>query len=253
MKYQAKQTGNQSAELLLYGDVGIGHWGEGFTAKQIGDDLKSIGRVSELTVGISSAGGLVTEGLAIFNLLRHHAAHITTRVDSVAASIASVIFMAGDSREMMDNSMLMIHNARGIAAGEVVAGETRFLDFVKKAKDDLETANDQIVSIYDKATGSNLSERQIRAMMTEETLIDSSEALDMGFTDRRTEAFPMAAMADFSRFEGVGYDKLREAMTSKPATNWQNVGSKPAGKPTLRQAAKLANLQLRVATFSDSV
>ena len=96
------------AELWLYGIVG-GYWW-GFNAKDIGDQLRGLD-VDDLTVRIHSPGGDVFEGIAIANLLRNHKARVTTVVDGLAASSASIIAIAGDEVVMSPGSQMMIHDA----------------------------------------------------------------------------------------------------------------------------------------------
>ncbi|MGW6747635.1 head maturation protease, ClpP-related [Streptomyces sp. NPDC055006] len=101
------------AEVMLYDE--IGGW-FGATADEFIADLRGV-TSPNLRVRINSPGGSVFEGIAIANALRSHPANVVIQVDSVAASIASVIAMAGDRVEMAPNSMLMIHDASGVCLG----------------------------------------------------------------------------------------------------------------------------------------
>src|SRR6059036_2863063 len=105
---------SDEAEVMLYDE--IGGW-YGATADQFIADLRGI-TSPNLRVRINSPGGSVFEGIAIANALRSHPGNVVIQVDSVAASIASVIAMAGDRVEMAPNSMLMIHEASGRAWGK---------------------------------------------------------------------------------------------------------------------------------------
>ena len=106
-------TDSDEAEIMLYDE--IGGW-YGATADQFIADLRGI-TAPNLRVRINSPGGSVFEGIAIANALRSHPGNVIVQVDSVAASIASVIAMAGDRVEMAPNSMLMIHDASGVCLG----------------------------------------------------------------------------------------------------------------------------------------
>ncbi|MEV3857733.1 head maturation protease, ClpP-related [Streptomyces sp. NPDC050095] len=106
-------AGSDEAEVMLYDE--IGGW-FGATADEFIADLRGI-TAPNLRVRINSPGGSVFEGIAIANALRSHPANVVIQVDSVAASIASVIAMAGDRVEMAPNSMLMIHDASGVCLG----------------------------------------------------------------------------------------------------------------------------------------
>lgn len=72
----------------------IGGWG--ITAQQFSEDLKSLGDISHISLHIHSPGGDVFDGIAIYNLQNKHPAKVTVQIDGLAASMASVIAMAGD-------------------------------------------------------------------------------------------------------------------------------------------------------------
>ena len=89
-----------NGEIVLYGFVGENFWGDGFTARDVLDALADHGRDNDVTVRINSGGGYVDDGIAIFNALKAHKGKVTVIVDSMAASSASVIAMAGEERLM---------------------------------------------------------------------------------------------------------------------------------------------------------
>lgn len=100
-------------EILIYGIVGDS-W-DGLDANTLvplisaGDD--------DLDVRINSPGGYVMEGLAIVNAIAREVAkgrNVTTHIDGLAASMGSVIAMAGTEILMADNALIMIHNPRNI-------------------------------------------------------------------------------------------------------------------------------------------
>ena len=111
----------RAAEILIYGDIGESWDGESVTAANFARALDSLA-VEELTVRINSYGGAVADALAIYNALRRKGqnALITTLVDGVAASSASMIAMAGDTVAMAANALLMIHAPWGAAVGNAV-------------------------------------------------------------------------------------------------------------------------------------
>lgn len=84
----------------------------GFSAEELTDTLRRIDPTTPLTVHITSMGGQVIEGLAIYNLLRGHKGEVTTIANGMAGSIAGIIFLAGDKRQIIDNSQVLIHRAR---------------------------------------------------------------------------------------------------------------------------------------------
>ena len=103
----------KGAEIVIYDEIGA----FGIPAKAFLDELKALGPVAELTVRINSPGGSVFDGVAIYNALKRHDAAITVWIDGIAASIASMIAMAGDEVVMPENAMLMLHDPSGLVHG----------------------------------------------------------------------------------------------------------------------------------------
>lgn len=113
--YVAMLQEGDNTELLIYGDIG-GWDEESVQAMEVVQKLRA-SKVPEIHVRINSFGGSVSDGLAIFNALRRHDAKIITHIDGVAASIASLIAMAGDVIKAAASSMLMIHAPWTMALG----------------------------------------------------------------------------------------------------------------------------------------
>ncbi|AIC11319.1 Peptidase S14, ClpP [Xylella fastidiosa subsp. sandyi Ann-1] len=98
----------KQAELLLYGPIGDDFWEEGVTAASLIAQLSTV-TAPLIHVRINSNGGVVSDGLAIYNALTAHPATIHVTIDGVAASIASLIAQAGTTRRVYPNSLMMIH------------------------------------------------------------------------------------------------------------------------------------------------
>ena len=148
-------------------------WFDSVSAQDVRRELKSIGDVDEINVRINSEGGDVFDGVAIFNLLRDHRADITVNVDGVAASIASVVAMAGDSVVMGTSSFMMIHAPWAQTAG--TAAELR------APAEILERVGEEIISAYQ--VRSPLDREQLRQMMHDETWMGPAAAQTFGFAD----------------------------------------------------------------------
>lgn len=117
----AFNTGSDgTADLLIYGPIGDFFWGEGITAMSIVEQLGQI-TASTINVRINSDGGVVQDGLAIYNALKRHGARIHVTIDGIAASIASLIAMAGDQIDMPANTMMMLHAPHAGAWGNAAA------------------------------------------------------------------------------------------------------------------------------------
>lgn len=177
-----------SAEILLYGE--IGSWG--ITALQFAEDLKALGDVSRLTIRINSPGGSVAEGMAMYSALRDHPATKTVSVEGVAASMGSVIAMAGDTVIMQAGSLMMIHDPRAWLDGPTRAEELR------RSADVLDKMKAGAVAAYKAKTG--LPEDEIGALMDAETWMTPEEAVALGFADAIGCAVDATACADLSRF-----------------------------------------------------
>ncbi len=174
-----------SAEIFLYDE--IGGWGIG--AKQFIDELRALDGLP-ITLRIHSPGGSVLDGHAIYSALKRHDGQITVAIDGLAASMASVIAMAGDRVTMAENGFIMIHNPSGMALGES--------DDMRKAAELLDKMRDGLVNIYVARTG--MAVKKIEKMMDEETWMNSTEARGLGFIDDVTEEIDIAAKFDLSKF-----------------------------------------------------
>lgn len=171
-KYYSMTKTDNAATINIYGDITSYPWFENdVSAGNLSRQLEELSGVSEINVYINSYGGEVAEGLAIYNALKRHKAKVKTYCDGFAASIASVIFMAGEERFMNDSSLLMIHNAWSYVQGN--AKELR------KQADDLDKITQASVTAY--KAHSNLSEDEIAELMDKETWILPEEAVEYGF------------------------------------------------------------------------
>src|SRR3972149_1430990 len=108
--------GAKSAEILIYGDIGESWYGDSVLAKDFVQELMALD-ADEITVRINSFGGSVSDGIAIYNAIKRHKAATTVVRDGVAASIPGLIAMAGDTVEMAENALLMIHAPWGLSMG----------------------------------------------------------------------------------------------------------------------------------------
>lgn len=175
----------QSGEIFLYQPIGSDFFGEGLTGESVILALDSLGG-KRATVRINSPGGSVFEGIAIFNALKRYSGGVDVVIDSLAASIASIIALAGETRTSSKGSLWMIHRAMSFAFGNQ--------DELGKALAMLETADKTLVGIYAEATGKDAAE--IESLMSAETWFTADEAVDFGLatkTDGKATAAPQAA------------------------------------------------------------
>lgn len=178
-------------EILIYDGIGADFWGDGVTAKGFAKDLAALGSISKLTVRINSGGGDVFDGIAIYEAIARHSAQKTVVIDGLAASIASVIAMAGDEIKIAPAGFVMIHNARSLTFGDAHAK--------RKAADLLDSVSGQMAGIYVSRTRN--AAKTVREWMDAETWFTADDAISAGFADRKTdEAVKVAACVDLSRF-----------------------------------------------------
>lgn len=200
------------SDLLLYGAIG---W-DVMALDVVREVSKAKGE--KLTVRVNSPGGYVWEGLAIANAIKGHG-NTTTHVDGLAASMGSVIFLAGKKRLMAAGSRLMIHNPTSYAGGEAndLRAEADVLDGI---------AND-MAAMYSEVTGGKVSVDKAREMMDAETWLSPDEAVALGF-------------AHGIEGKAAAFAKIPESMKFKHAPQEATVPT-PENEPSLleRMLAKV--------------
>jgi len=179
-KLEIKAKSNGIAEMFMYGDISR----YDINAREVGKELRKLdAKINTLEIRLFSGGGDVFEGIAIYNLLKQSDKKIVMYIDGLAASIASVIMLAGDEVIMGEGSQVMIHKPWSIAAGN----SNDFMELI----DQLDRVENEMIKIYQKATG--LPESQIMKMLSEETWFNTDEAIEFNFADKIIE--PQAHMS----------------------------------------------------------
>jgi ATP-dependent Clp endopeptidase proteolytic subunit ClpP len=216
------------ATIEVYEEIGKDWWTqEGMGAKEFAAALKEVPADQDIIVAINSPGGNVWDGLAIYHQLQARKDRVTCRVDGIAASIASVIAMAGTITEMPENALMMIHNPWSIAMGDA--------DAMRKAADELDKHRDVLVGIYHDKTG--MARSELERMMSEETWMTGKEAADYGFADGTTDALSIAASVRHpAAFQFRNAPKQAATAACQPQTN-----QGPQMEPTAPTAAPVAN------------
>jgi len=174
-----KDSEDGKAEVFIYDEIGgWGVWASEF--------IKEIKQLGDFDLRINSPGGDVFEGYAIANAIKSHKGNVTVKVEGMAASIASIVALAGDKLEMSENAFFMIHNAWTFVVGN--AKELR------KAADDMEKISQPLVSTYVKAF--NVEESEVIRMMDEETWLGVEDMQELGVKVSVTESLKVAAKAN---------------------------------------------------------
>jgi ATP-dependent Clp endopeptidase proteolytic subunit ClpP len=169
-------------EVWLYDEIGM--WGT--SAKQFVTELSAI-KSPQIELHINSPGGDVFDGIAIYNVLKNHPAQITSYIDGIAASIASVIALAGKRVVMAGNALWMMHNPVGVKVGAA--------EDMRKMADVLDKVRDTLVQAYSAKSGQ--TDDEIKALLDAETWLDADEAKEAGFVDEVGDEMDLAACAKF--------------------------------------------------------
>lgn len=213
------ETAADEAEVMIYDD--IGGW-FGTYADEFVEELRGI-TAPRMRVRINSPGGSVFEGIAIANALRLHPADVTVQIDGIAASIASVIAMAGDRVVMMPQSQLMIHDASGLCMGNAT-------DMAEMAAL-LDRQSDNIADVY--ATRAGGTREEWRERMRAETWYLAGEAVAAGLADEavpagKAPAEPAAQMTNSWDLSVFRYAGRSEAPAPVVATGGVVEGAAPS-------------------------
>ena len=249
--YNIKAKSDTSAEISIYDEIG----GWGISAQQFSQEFKALGNnLKQIDLHIHSPGGDVFDGIAIYNLLKNHPANKTVYIDGLAASMASVIAMAGNEIIMPENAMMMIHKPWGIQGGDA--------EDMRKYADLLDKVEDTLIPAYAAKTGKSTEE--LATMLAEETWLNGKECVEHGFADKLAE--PLVAMA-FIQSKRLGdftnMPKAMKEMLLKPQGNASQPVATPAPqakeepqaaeKPTVQVVDNTAQVQAQMATRNSAI
>lgn len=231
--FTCKKKDDDEAEVSIYDEIGF--WG--VTAKTFRDELKALGPVNAIRLSINSPGGEVFAGLAIHNMLKRHKAKVHVTIDGIAASIASVIAMAGDTIVMPANAMMMIHDPSG-----VVIGTSKDMRSLADALDKIKTG---LVTAYVEKTKKEPDE--IEELMTAETWLTAEEAVEEGFADKIEKAVKVAASFDLSKFRNAPTAAAAERKDVAGDVSGDEDEHRETKESTMTDAEKLAAAEKEIA------
>lgn len=219
--YSIKAKANDTAEISIYDEIGF--WG--VTAQSFSKDLKALGNdLKQINLHIHSPGGDVFDGIAIYNLLKNHPANVTVYIDGLAASMASVIAMAGNEVIMPENAMMMIHKPWGIQGGDA--------EDMRKYADLLDKVENTLIPAYANKTGKTPEE--LAEMLSAETWLNGKECVEQGFADKLAE--PLVAMASIKSRKLEDFENMPKAMKDMLFKPQGNAGATPAPQATATSA-----------------
>lgn len=170
---ELKNVTENTADLYFYGDIVSSWWGAWDDTDQYPESVKKFldgAKGKNLNIHINSGGGSVFAGIAIYNMLRYHNGFKTVYVDGVAASIASVIALAGDKVVMRTGSTLMVHKPLYSIWGMYNA------DDMRKMADDLDRVQECIMQVYKENLREGVELNIIEKMVNAETWLPAEDA-----------------------------------------------------------------------------
>lgn len=168
---QVKNETETTADLYFYGEICRDWWGAWDDEDQYPAAVRDFLRENagkDLNIYINSDGGSVFAGIVIYNMLRRHQGKKTVYVDGLAASIASVIALAGDRVVVPANAFLMIHKPWAIAEGNA--------DAMRKMAEDLDAVETGILNVYRDHLAEGATMEDVTRMVQEETWLNGEEA-----------------------------------------------------------------------------
>lgn len=190
----------------------------------------------DLTIEINSPGGMVTEGIAIYNAIKNAQGEKTTVITGLAASMGSYIALAANKVKAEANAIFMIHNAGMIAMGDHNA--------LRKAADIAEGMSKILASAYVGKTGKDAEE--IKAMMDSETFLYGSEIKEAGFADEivgDAEGDKAAAILQTKAAVASAEDLIQKLSTEKDTDQTAAMLAEYMPKPKIEKTVAVSSVQ----------
>lgn len=175
--------GQEERVLRLDGVIAEDSWFDDDVTPQIFKEELNEGS-GDITLWINSPGGDCFAAAQIYNMLRDYPGRVTVKIDSLAASAASVIAMAGDDVLISPVGMMMIHNPSTMAWGDHIE--------LTKTIEMLDEVKNSIINAYMAKTG--MSRSKLSRLMDEESWMNATKAVELGFADSIIEGKALAAV-----------------------------------------------------------
>ncbi|WP_330394740.1 head maturation protease, ClpP-related [Clostridioides difficile] len=199
---EIKNETKDNAELYFYGDIvssWLGAWDDTDqypeSIKKFLDNVKG----KDLDIYINSGGGSVFAGMAIYNMLKRHKGFKTVYIDGLAASIASVIALAGDKVIIPSNAYFMIHKPWCNVYGN--SNELR------KQAEILDKIEEGIINVYSENLSLDVNIEDIKNMLNNETWLTGEEAIKYFNMEISDNVNAVACLSDM-------YDKYLKVPTN---------------------------------------
>ncbi|WP_227433290.1 head maturation protease, ClpP-related [Clostridioides sp. ES-S-0006-03] len=210
---EIKNQNENSADLYFYGDIvsesWLSEWYEDDKCPaDVSEFLNELEGIQNINIHLNSGGGSVFAGLAIYNQLKRYDASITTYIDGIAASIASVIAFSGNRIIMPENALLMIHKPSSWCGGNAE-------DF-KKEIEILDTCQKAILSVYMTKVKPNVTEEEINDLINSETWLTGKEAAEYFEIEIEEAINAVACSSDyFDKYKNMPKNKISKLKSTK--------------------------------------
>lgn len=211
---EIKNQTTDSAELYFYGDIVSDNWekwsDDDKCPNDIAEFLQSLEEVKNIDIHMNSGGGSVFAGIAIYNQLKRFSATITTYIDGIAASIASVIAMAGDRIIMPRNATLMIHKPMSSMWG----GNA---DDFRKEAETLDTCQKNIVTTYMTKVKEGITEETINSLVNDTKWFTGDEVAEYFDIEIEESNQAVACSSEFYNIYNKTPDYLKKKNSNNPS------------------------------------
>jgi ATP-dependent Clp protease, protease subunit len=214
--------------LHLNGVIAEQSWlGDEITPGQFKQDL--IQHAGDITVWLNSPGGDVFAAVQIYNMLKEHDGKVTVKIDSLAASAASVIAMAGDEVLISPSGLFMLHDPMSIAFGNE-SDLTACIEMLREVKE-------AIINAYELKTGAQRA--KLSQFMSNETWLNARKAVEWGFAD--SILFSKKQQSEPGPAEDAGFLFNTRGMAFQVINKLKGLAPEPKGTP-VDQLHKRLNL-----------
>lgn len=233
--YNIAVIDDDTAEINMYGEVvsriPVDWWtgekipGNFIALDEFLEDLKEIEDKANINIHINSVGGDFYAGLAIYNRLKGLAGNVTTINDGLAASAASIIFQAGNTRKMNAGSNLMMHGVSGLLF------DYYNVEDLKAIIKQFQAHNNAAIGVF--AERSGRTKEECKGLMQGETWLTGQDAVDAGLADEVIDSTPVSmSLSNDKHFlisNGIAFstNRMHSIPQGIPVTNC----ALPAGKP----------------------
>mgnify|MGYP003591312741 FL=1 len=237
LEFKAQE--NKPAEIMIYGEIGD-YW-DGLDASTLAARIKAASGDS-ITVRLNTPGGSVFTAQAFYSLLRASGKTVNVFIDGICASAGTIISSAGDSVNMPENAIFMIHNPMTSLYGANA-------EEMRETADILDKVQETIIAAYRNKTGQ--TDEKLKELMAKDSYLTASEAKELGFIDNILEPFAVAAtmQGGVLNVNGtkISSERLKnmpksfvnvvESVKTKGVTTVMNLAELQANHPEIYQAA----------------